>query len=165
MHKIKSGTVWGKHTGFVLLIKIIAGKAEGTMETRRKSVLLLIAAGLIFSLGIIRGVGGLINLLGNENTLESLNNSIISFTFLVVGFIVLSAATFITVIAVFKRNKKYFLAGIFLTLIFVFSGAVIIILLFDVAKELGIIIDIIAAVFIISILIVGKKALEKTEKS
>ena len=134
------------------------------METRRKSALLLIAASLIFLLGIFRGVGGIINLLSDENTLELLNSSIMTLPFLVVGFIILSAATFITAIAIFEHNKKYLLAGVFLTLIFVVSGTVNSNLFFDIAKEHEIIINIIAAVIIISLLILGKKALEKTEK-
>ena len=137
---------------------------EYTMESKRKSILLFTLAGLIFMLGITRGIGGFINLLRDENTLEALNNGVTSFAFLVVGFIMLSTAIFITAIAIFERDKKYFLAGVFLTLIFVFSGAINSNLLFDVAKEFEIIIDIIAAVIIISLLVAGKKALEKTEK-
>ena len=127
---------------------------EYTMESKRKSILLFTLAGLIFLLGIVRGIGGFINLLRDENT----------FAFLVVSLIMFSLAIFITAIAIFERDEKYFLAGVFLTLIIVFSGAVNSNLLFDVAKEFEIIIDIIAAVIIISLLVAGKKALEKTEK-
>ena len=129
------------------------------MESKRKSILLFTLAGLIFMLGITRGIGGFINLLNDENTLESLNNSITSLAFLIVGFIVLSAAAFITAISIFEHNKKYLLAGVFLTLIFVFSGVVNNNLFFDIAKEFEIIVDIIAAVIIISLLIAGKKGL------
>ena len=115
-------------------------------------------------LGFTRGIGGFMNLLSDKNTMEALNNSVTSFACLVVGFITLSAATFITAITIFERNKKCFLAGVFLTLIFVFSGAVNSNLLFDIAKKLEIIIDIIAAVIIILLLVVGKKALKKAEK-
>lgn len=135
------------------------------MEPERKSILLLIAAGLIFLLGITRGIGGIINLLNDENTLESLNNSITSLAFLIVGFIVLSAAAFITAIAIFEHNKKYLLSGILLTIIFVVSGAVNRNFLYDEITILDTIINIIVAVIIISLLMLGKRTLDKNEEA
>ena len=135
------------------------------MNSKGKCTALCIAAILIFLLGVTRGIGGIVNLLSDDKTLSALNYSTMLLTLLVVGFILLSAATIITAIAIFEHNKKYLLTGIFLTLIFVVSGAVNKSLLFDKTTYQGTIINIIAAVIIISLLVLGKRILDKSNRS
>jgi hypothetical protein len=134
------------------------------METKRKSILLLIATGLIFLLGITRGIGGIIYLFSDDKTLEALNNSITLVVSLVISFILLSAASFITAISIFGHNKKLLLTGFLFTLIFVVSGGPNENFPLNNTTIQEIIINIIAIVIIISLLIFSKKALEKTEK-
>ncbi|MDP2365800.1 MAG: hypothetical protein Q8M94_18775 [Ignavibacteria bacterium] len=133
------------------------------MNSKKKCAALCIAAALIFLLGVTRGIGGIINLLSDDKTLEALNYSTMLLALLVIGFIILSAAAIITAIAIFEHNKKYILAGAFLTLIFVVSGAVNKNLVFYKTTDYGTIINIIAAVIIISLLVLGKRILDKTK--
>ena len=134
------------------------------MESKRKSILLFTLAGLIFMLGITRGIGGIIYLLSDDKTLEALSSSVTLVAFLAISFILLSAASFITAIAIFENNKKYLLSGVILTIIFVVSGVINRNLLFGDTTIQETIINIIAIVIIISLLILGKKAIEKVEK-
>jgi membrane-bound acyltransferase YfiQ involved in biofilm formation len=135
------------------------------MNFRKKCKLLCVASALMFVFGIVRGIGGIVNLLNDEHSLAFFSSSATLLVLLVVGFILLSAATFIIAIAIFEHNKKYLSAGIILTLLFVFNGVVQ--GYFSTGKPLdqGTIENIFAAVLIISLLMLGKRNLDKTEKA
>ena len=135
------------------------------MNFRKKCKLLCAASALMFVFGIARGIGGIINLLSDENILAFFSSSTALLVLLVVGFILLSAATFITAIAIFEHDKKYLSAGIILTLSLVFSGAIRGFFSSGKSMDQGTIINIIAAVIIISLLMLGKRTLDKTEKA
>ena len=135
------------------------------MNSKGKCTALCIAAVLIFLLGIARGIGAIFNLLNDDNTLAALNYDTMLLVLLVISFILLSAATIITAIAIFEHNKKYIITGAFLTLTFVVSGAVNRNLLFNNSTDLGIFINIIAAIIIITLLVLGKRILDKSNRT
>jgi hypothetical protein len=119
----------------------------------------------MFVFGIVRGIGGIINLLNDEHSLAFFSSNTALPVLLVVGFILLSAATFITAIAIFEHNKKYLSAGIILTIIFVFNGVLISYYSTGKTMDGGTIVNIIAAIVIISLLMLGKKTMDKTEET
>ena len=135
------------------------------MNFRKKCKLLCVASALMFVFGIVRGVGGIINLLNDEHSLAFFSSSTALPVLLVVGFILLSAATFITAIAIFEHNKNYLSAGIILTLSFVLSGAIKSYFFAGKPMDQGTVINIIAAVIIISLLMLGKRTLDKNEEA
>jgi hypothetical protein len=135
------------------------------MNFRKKCKLLCVASALMFVFGIVRGVGGIINLLNDEHLLAFFSSSLVLPVLLIVGFILLSSATFITAIAIFEHNKKYLSAGIILTLSLVFSGAIKGFFSSGKPMDQGTVINIIAAVIIISLLMLGKRTLDKNEEA
>jgi hypothetical protein len=135
------------------------------MKTERKCAFLCVAAALMFLLGLARGIGGLVTIINDEKSLVTLNSTVILTAVMIVGFILLSAATFITAIAIFEHNKKYLLSGVLLTIIFVAIGALNRNLLFDKTSSMGTFINISAAVIIIALLVIGKRFLDKTKRN
>ena len=133
------------------------------MNFRKKCKFLCVASALMFVFGIVSGIGGIIAILNDEKSLATFNSAAIPAALMVVGFILLSAATIITAIAIFEHNKRYLSAGIILTLSLVFTGTIMGFSSSGKPMDQGTVISIIAAAIIISLLLLGKRTLDKNE--
>ncbi|HSP88196.1 MAG TPA: hypothetical protein VLN45_08680, partial [Ignavibacteriaceae bacterium] len=63
------------------------------------------ATALIFLLGAVRGIGGIIDLINNTGKLIEINTSSATLVLLTIFLILLSAASFIIAIGVYEQNK------------------------------------------------------------
>jgi hypothetical protein len=122
------------------------------------------ATALIFLLGAIRGIGGIVDLINNTEKLIEINTSSATLILLTIFLILLSAASFITAFNVYEQNKKSVLSGILLSAIFVINGITNGYILFGNTISDAVIINVIASLIIISLLILGRRSLNKTEK-
>ena len=135
------------------------------MNLRERCKLLCAASALIFLLGVIRGIGGVIDLINNTEILVGINISSIALVLITIILIFLSAATIITAIGVYEQNEKFILIGIALSTVFIFYSIIKGYLLFGSTISDAVIINIIAGGIIISLLTVGKKTINKTKAS
>lgn len=131
------------------------------MKLRERCKLLCIASALIFLLGVIRGIGGVIDLINNTDTLVGINISSIVLVLLTILLIFLSAATIITAIGVYEQNEKFILIGMALSTVFIFYSILKGYLLFGNTLSDAAVINIIAGGIIISLLTIGKKSMYK----
>ena len=134
------------------------------MRLRDRCKLLSIASVLIFLLGVVRGIGGVIDLINNTDILIGINFSSITLVLLIITLIFLSAATIITAIGVYEQNEKFIFMGIALSVLFLIYSVLKGYLLFGNALSNAAIINIFAAVTVISLLVIGKRTIDKTHK-
>ena len=92
------------------------------MRLRGRCKFLCTASALIFLLGVMRGIGGIIDLINNTDMLIEIDSSSITLVLLTFAYIILSAASFITAIVLYEQNENYVSAGIILSAIFVING-------------------------------------------
>lgn len=135
------------------------------MKLRDRCKLLCLASALIFLLGVVRGIGGVIDLIDNTDTLVGINISSIVLVLLTIILIFLSAATIITAIGVYEHNEKFILMGMALSTVFIFYSILKGYVLFGNTISDAAVINIIAGGTIIFLLMLGKRTLYKTHRS
>mgnify|MGYP003412441397 FL=1 len=135
------------------------------MKPVRRCKLLCIASVLIFLLGVIRGIGGVIDLINDTDIMVGTNISIIVLALLTIILIFLSAAAIITAIGVFEQDEKFIFIGMALSAVFIFYSILKGYILFGNTISDAAIINIFAGCIIISLLTIGKKSLYKRSLS
>jgi hypothetical protein len=132
------------------------------MKTKRKCMFLCIASGLMFALGIVRGIGGFIDLMDDKYFIAAINSNEILIVAAVLFSIFLTAAIFITSIGVFEQSKKYTISAIALVILFVIYNLANGYIFLGKLMDDGNVINIAASVIIISFLMLGNNTLKKT---
>ncbi len=133
------------------------------MKLKDRCKLLCTASAMIFLLGVMRGVGGLIDLINNTDVLIALNMDSLTLVFLIIILIFLSAAVIITAIGVYEQNEKFIVTGIALSGLFIVYSVVKEFIFYSNSVNKGTIINIAAAIAIISLLMLGKRVISKTK--
>lgn len=113
-------------------------------------------------LGIARGGGGIILLGKGAATLEMIQASASTITWVSWGLISLGILTISSGIGVFLRSRLAWLLGVIVTICFVLDGALNGILLFGSLRLGGTIGNIVVAAFILAALWVGRSAIFPT---
>lgn len=134
------------------------------MKPIKRCKLLCIASVLIFLLGVVRGIGGVIDLINNTEILVGINFSLITLVILTITLIFLSAVAIITAIGVYEHNEKFILMGITLSALFLVYSIIKGYMFFGSALNNTAIINIVAAVAVISLLVLGKRTMDKTRR-
>ena len=132
------------------------------MKTKRKCMFLCIASGLMFALGIVRGIGGFIDLMDDKYFIAAINTNELIIVATVLVSIFLTAAIFITSIGVFEQNKKYTISAIALVVLFAIYNLANGYIFLGKLMDDGNLINIAASVIIISFLMLGNNTLKKT---
>ncbi|RPI59796.1 MAG: hypothetical protein EHM44_11510, partial [Ignavibacteriales bacterium] len=73
------------------------------MRLRGRCKFLCTASAMFFLLGVVRGIGGVIDLIDNTDILIEIDASSITLVLLTLAYIILSAAAFITAIALYEQ--------------------------------------------------------------
>lgn len=134
------------------------------MKLKDRCKLLCIASALIFLLGVVRGIGGVIDIINNTDILIGINISSIVLVMLTIILIFLSASTIITAFGVYEQNEKFILIGMVLSSLFIVFSIIKGYLLYGKTISGPAIINIIAGGIIISLLMLGKRTLGKTRR-
>ncbi len=134
------------------------------MKPIKRCKLLCIASVLIFLLGVVRGIGGVIDLINNTEILVGINFSLITLVILTITLIFLSAVAIITAIGVYEHNEKFILMGITLSALFLVYTVIKGYIFFGSTLSNTAIINIVAAVAVISLLVLGKRTIDKTQR-
>ena len=90
-------------------------------------------------------------------TLSGIKTNEIILIFLAIGLILIGIIEIISAVGVYFLKRKYWLLGIFVTVLFVIDGAVNGYFLFGKPGDQGTVVNLIAAVIIITLLLLGKK--------
>lgn len=122
------------------------------------------AAALIFLLGVVRGIGSIIDLINNTDALIETNTDSTIIVLLNIFLILLSAAAFITAIGVYEQNKNSIYFGIIISAVFIINSILYGYILSEQTIGGGVIINTITAAVIITLLILGRRSLKKIEK-
>jgi len=135
------------------------------MRLRGRCKFLCTASAMFFLLGVVRGIGGVIDLINNTDILIEVDSSSITLVLLTLSYIILSAAAFITAIALYEQNENYISGGIILSAIFAVNGFLQGYIFFDQTINDAVITNTLTAVIIILLLTQAKKSLYKKEKT
>jgi hypothetical protein len=127
------------------------------MNMKDKCKFLCVAAALMFLFGLLRGVGGFIDLLEDDRFLSAINTNQVIIVTAVLVSILLTSALLISSIGVFEQSKKDVFNAIALIVLFVINGLVNAYFLMDRIEDSGMIINAIAAFIIIAFLLLGVK--------
>ena len=133
------------------------------MSSTRKPFSLIIGALLMILLGLARGIGGIILLIQGKTTLPNMNTNETVLIFLSFGLILIGIFEIISAVGIYYLKRKYWFLGIVVTILFVIDGAINGYLLFGKPGDQGTVINLIAAIIIITFLLLGKKSLDKTK--
>lgn len=134
------------------------------MKLRDRCKLLCIASVLIFLLGVVRGIGGVIDLINNTDILIGINFSSITLVLLTISLIFLSAATIITAVGVYEQNEKFIFMGIALSVLFLIYSVLKGYLILGNVLNNSVIINFVAAAAVISLLVLGRRMMDKTQR-
>lgn len=134
------------------------------MKFKEKCKLLCIASLLIFLFGIIRGVGSVIDLINNTDILVEINFSSVILVMLTIILIFLSAVTIITAIGVYEQNERFIVMGIVLSAFFLIYSIIKAHMLFENTLNHNTIINSLSAAAVISLLVLGKKMINKSQR-
>ena len=132
------------------------------MSSTRKPISLLIGVILMILLGLARGLGGITLLLKGKATLPDIKTNETVLIFLAIGLILIGIIEIISAVGVYFLKRKYWLLGIFVTVLFVIDGAVNGYFLFGKPGDQGTVVNLIAALIIITFLLLGKESLNNT---
>lgn len=132
------------------------------MSSKRKPISLLIGAILMLLLGLARGIGGIILLLQGKETLSEIKTNETVLVFIAIGLILISIFEIISAVGVYYLKRKYWLLGIFITVLFVIDGAINGYFLFGRPSDQGTLVNLIVAIIIITFLLLGKKSVYNT---
>ncbi|MFZ1519057.1 MAG: hypothetical protein WAU11_09795 [Ignavibacteriaceae bacterium] len=135
------------------------------MNTKKKCKALCVASALMVLLGIVRGIGGFMDLTNDQVILNSFNTNQTALVVMAVVFILLTAAVFIAAIEVYEQNTEFFLYGAVLIVLYIINGFVCATFLFDNYTSIESFYTMIAGIVIITLLILGKRSLNKIEES
>lgn len=112
-------------------------------------------------LGVIRGIGGVTDMLDNAQSLLTINYGFTLLIMLTIICIVLSAASFIIAIALFEQDKSYIFYGMLFSMIFVLYTLMQDYFVLDRSISNGGVINLIAAGLAVSLLVLSKRSLDK----
>jgi len=119
----------------------------------------------MFALGIVRGIGGFIDLMDDKYFIAVINTNELIIVAAVLASIFLTAAIFITSIGVFEQSKPYIISAIALVILFVFYNLINGYIFLGRLIDNGNLINIAASVVIISFLMLGNNTLNKTKSA
>jgi hypothetical protein len=125
------------------------------MKMKDKCKFLCVAAALMFLFGLLRGIGGFIDLLENTDFLAAINTNQVIIVVVVLVSLLLTAAILISSIGVFEQSKRDVFNAIALIVLFVINSLVNAYLLMGKIEDTGTMINAVAALIIISLLILG----------
>ena len=129
------------------------------MNSKKRPISLIIAAILMIILGLARGIGGIILLLEGKSTLPDIKTNETVLIFLAVGLIIIGVMEIITAVGIYLLKKKFWLLGIIITVLFVIDGAINGYFLFGRPGAQGTVVNLIAAIIIITFLLLSKKSI------
>ena len=129
------------------------------MNSKKRPISLIIAAVLMIILGLARGIGGIILLLEGKSTLPDIKTNETVLIFLAVGLIIIGVMEIITAVGIYLLKKKFWLLGIIITVLFVIDGAINGYFLFGRPGAQGTVVNLIAAIIIITFLLLSKKSI------
>ena len=135
------------------------------MKLRGRCKFLCTASAMFFLLGVVRGIGGVIDLINNTDILIEIDSSSITLVILILAYIILSAAAFITAIALYEQNENYISGGIILSAIFAVNSILHGYIFFEQTINGTVIINTLAAVILILLLTRAKKSFYKKEQT
>lgn len=116
---------------------------------------LCIASALMFLFGLIRGIGGFLELIDNNTFLAAINQNQVLIVSAVLVSILLTSAILISSIGVFEQSKRDVLNAIALIILFVINSLVNAYLLAGNIKNSETTINAIIATIIIALLVLG----------
>ena len=116
---------------------------------------LCIASALMFLFGLIRGIGGFLELIDNNTFLAAINQNQVLIVSAVLVSILLTSAILISSIGVFEQSKRDVLNAIALIVLFVINSLVNAYLLAGNIKNSETTINAIVATIIITLLLLG----------
>lgn len=116
---------------------------------------LCIASALMFLFGLIRGIGGFLELIDNNTFLAAINQNQVLIVSAVLVSILLTSAILISSIGVFEQSKRDVLNAIALIVLFVINSLVNAYLLAGNIKNSETTINAIVATIIIALLLLG----------
>jgi hypothetical protein len=131
---------------------------------RRRCKFHCAAAALIFLLGVVSGIGSIIDFINNTDVLIEINTDSTVIVLLTMFLILLSAAAFITAIGVYEQDKSSIYFGIIISALFIINSIVYGYILSEQTIVGAVIINTITAVVIVTLLILGRRSLLKTEE-
>ena len=129
------------------------------MNSKKRPISLIIASILMIILGLARGIGGIILLLEGKSTLPDIKTNETVLIFLAVGLIIIGVMEIITAVGIYLLKKKFWLLGIIITVLFVIDGAINGYFLFGRPGAQGTVVNLIAAIIIITFLLLSKKSI------
>ncbi|MDY0082247.1 MAG: hypothetical protein RBR74_03610 [Ignavibacteriaceae bacterium] len=132
------------------------------MKIRKKCRYLCSASLIIFIFGLIRGIGGLIDMINNADIVLDINYGFTILIMLIIICIILSAASFIIAIALFEEDKNYIFYGMLLLMTFSIYSLMQDYFILNKLISNSSIVNLIAAGFAISLLLLGKRHLNKS---
>lgn len=130
------------------------------MKIKERCRYLCSASAVIFILGLMRGIGGIIDMLNKTEVFVQVNYGFTVLLLLTIICIVLTAASFIIAIALFEQDKSYIFYGMLLSMIFVLFTLMQDYFVLDKTISDGGIINLIAAATTISLLVLSKRSLD-----
>jgi lysylphosphatidylglycerol synthetase-like protein (DUF2156 family) len=133
--------------------------------SRRRCKFHCAAAALIFLLGVVRGIGSIVDFINNTDVLIETNTDSAVIVLLNMFLILLSAAAFITAIGVYEQNKNSIYFGIIISIVFIINSILYGYILSEQTIADAVIINTITAVVIITLLILGRRSLNIIEES
>ena len=129
------------------------------MNSKKRPISLIIATILMIILGLARGIGGIVLLLQGKSTLPDVKTNETVLIFLAVGLIIIGVMEIITAVGIYLLKKKFWLLGIIITVLFVIDGAINGYFLFGRPGAQGTVVNLIAAIIIITFLLLSKKSI------
>lgn len=124
---------------------------------------LIVGAVLMILLGIARGAGGIVLLVQGPSTDPRIRATEATVAVLGVVLVLLGAAIVATGLGVLRRNRRAWAWGIWLVIAFVIDGAINGYVFFGRPGEQGTVGNLVAAALIVSSLLLGRRALTRSE--
>lgn len=129
------------------------------VNSTKKPISLIIAAILMIILGLARGIGGIILLIEGKSTLSNIKANETVLIFLSIGLIIIGVMEIISAVGIYLLKKKFWLLAIFITVLFVIDGAINGYFLFGKPGDQGTVVNLIAAIIIVTFLLLSKKSI------
>lgn len=130
------------------------------MKIKERCRYLCSASLVIFILGLIRGIGGIIDMMDKAEIFVQVNYGFTILMLLTMICIVLTAASFIIAIALFEQDRSYIFYGLLFSMIFILYTLMQDYFVLDRSISDGGIINLIAAATTISLLVLSKRSLD-----
>ena len=130
------------------------------MKIKERCRYLCSASAVIFILGLMRGIGGIIDMMDKAEIFVQINYGFTILMLLTMICIVLTAASFIIAIALFEQDRSYIFYGLLFSMIFILYTLMQDYFVLDRSISDGGIINLIAAATTISLLVLSKRSLD-----